>query len=152
MRTLPSTRTDAEVSVVRDLANKELRIFTEPGRAMRPLLIVDYESHRFSRHDPANCSAANCSAASCAAMVFAIAKICVQFGQLGHKWHFYLFQIIRRREIERFLSSFVSRLLIKKRHVWALQDEDREPRCAFCLNYALQRSNHTIQTTKFRAA
>ena len=46
MRTLPSTRTDAEVSVVRDLANKELRIFTEPGRAMRPLLIVDYESHR----------------------------------------------------------------------------------------------------------
>jgi len=56
---------ESEVSVVRDLANKELRIFTEPGRAMRPLLIVDYESHR---------------------------------------------------------------LLIKKRHVWALQDEDREPR------------------------
>merc|ERR1719199_1161260 len=56
---------ESEVSVVRDLANRELKIFTEPGRAMRPLLIVDYESHR---------------------------------------------------------------LLIKKRHIWALQDEDRDQR------------------------
>merc|ERR1719379_1486925 len=37
---------ESEVSVVRDLANRELKIFTEPGRCMRPLFIVDFETQR----------------------------------------------------------------------------------------------------------
>ena len=30
-----------EVSVVRDIQHKELRIYTDPGRSCRPLLIVE---------------------------------------------------------------------------------------------------------------
>lgn len=32
-----------EVSIVRDITNKEIRIFTDAGRICRPLYIVDEE-------------------------------------------------------------------------------------------------------------
>merc|ERR1719316_2021918 len=37
---------ESEGSIVRDLANRELKIFTEPGRSMRPLFIIDFESQK----------------------------------------------------------------------------------------------------------
>jgi DNA-directed RNA polymerase II subunit RPB2 len=45
VKTLRSLRrgndVSAEVSVVRDIHHKELRIYTDPGRSCRPLLIVE---------------------------------------------------------------------------------------------------------------
>lgn len=49
VRTLRSLRrcvdVDAEVSVIRDIMNKELRIYTDAGRVCRPLFIVDEQSN-----------------------------------------------------------------------------------------------------------
>ena len=35
---------DAEVSIVRDIAEREIRIFTDVGSICRPIFIVDHES------------------------------------------------------------------------------------------------------------
>lgn len=37
-----------EISVVRDIREKELRLMTDAGRVCRPLFIVDYESQRYA--------------------------------------------------------------------------------------------------------
>ena len=40
-----------EISVIRDIKEKELRLQTDAGRVCRPLFVVEYESQRYGRRD-----------------------------------------------------------------------------------------------------